>query len=212
MKKYILKYLVAFNVLAIAPNITIRGENQIEQKQIDFLNTVIKNTADFVDFSTNWTTEFFDTKNGQAFATFAKQLTEATAKFNSIVVEPVCDNLHRGSTNSHYQEALRIGKEIVCMLHNQASHIASILNKHLHSRSVVKVGWDLEEANKYIKTKMIHELETKFNQFASALRKVDSTVAAHAQAVGNAVIQARREQHEIHTAHKMRALHHRLKC
>src|SRR5258705_2816777 len=122
MKKYTLKYIVALSLLTVVPAAQVRAENHIEQEHVDFIHTLLKNTANFIEFSSAWTEDFFDTKNGQPFETFAKQMTEATAKFNAVVVKPLCENVNRGSKNSHYDEALRIGKEIVCMLYHQAHH------------------------------------------------------------------------------------------
>ena len=212
MKKYTLKCVVALSFLTLVPATQVIADNNVEKEHIDFIHDVLKNSTDFIEFSSAWTEDFFDTKNDQAFAKFAKDMTEATAKFHEAVVKPVCDTVTHGSKNTHYHEALRIGKEIVCMLYNQAHHIATILNKNIHSRSVIKVGMALDEASKYIKTKMIKELEEKFHRFETALKKVDPGIAAHVQSMGRTVIHARRYQKEMSTPHKMRALNHRLKC
>jgi hypothetical protein len=212
MKKYTLKYVVALSFLTFVPVSQLRTENQVEKEHVDFIHELLKNTADFIQFSSAWTEDFFDTKNAQTFATFAQQMTDATTKFNTIVIKPLNENINRLPKNSHYHEALRIGKEIVCTLYNQAHHISSILNKNLNSRSVIKVGMALDDASQYIKTKMIHELEEKFNRFENALKKVDPALAAHVRTMGRTVIEARKYQHDMTKIEKMRALGHRLKC
>ncbi len=218
MKKYTLKYVVALTVLTFVSGSSVRAQQEAvsqasaEKEHVEFIYTLIKNTADFIEFSSDWTEKFFDTKNRESFSTFAKQMADATAKFNTLAIKPLNENMDRVPKNSHYHEALRIGKEIACTLYNQAHHVCNIMNKHLNSRNVIKVGIALDETSKYIKTKMIHELEEKFNRFEKALKKVDPALATHAHNIGKNVIEARKYQHDMSTPHKMRGLHHRLKC
>lgn len=208
MKKYILKQMLTVTVLLTPAHLIIANP---EKDDIAFVQSVVEHTRDFVEFSTEWTHNFFDTRHRGSFAIFTKQLTDATAKFDQIVVQPLCSQVTR-LRNSPYHQALAIGQEIACMLHKQANHVCSILNKNLRNKNATFVGLALLETNKYTSKDMIHELERKFNKFVHALERVNPQLAAHAQVVGKNMVEARRQQHDMSMSEKQKALKHRLKC
>ncbi len=211
MKKFILKQILTVAFL-ISPAALMACTPDEQKAHSELIHHLIKNTADFAEFSIAWTTDFFDTNNHTPFASFTHQFTQATNKFNEIVIKPLTELAPHSLRHSPYHHALSIGKDIACTLHKQADHVCAILNKNLKNRNATFVGLALLETKKYTSSDMIKELEKKFDKFSQELRKVDPEIATYAHEIGRNLIQSRKFQHDMSMNEQRKALSHRVKC
>lgn len=177
-----------------------------------YVQTIVNHTTEFVEFSSQWTEEFFNRKNHQPFCSFIDSLKAATAQFKDKVVNKIPRDLGTTFNDTAHTKPLKLGHELALMICTQAEHVCKILDANRNSQSATFVGLALKKVEQYTSASMLKELESKFWQFTVSLKNANQELASQVCQLGKDVLAKRKAQYSMGLDKKFKGLAHRLKC
>jgi len=210
MNKFTLKpYFLAVTAATIVMSSAHAHAESMDIKK--YVHTCVDNVTQFINFSLDWTEEFFSKNSKKPYLKCIEELQHATRKFEEDA-QALKIGLQSFLQNTPYTHAMTVADDIVSGLLTQAKHVASILDKNRQTKNAFSVGLALKKTEQYTSIDAINLLQKKFIKFKDALVPVDVTLAQKINDNEQRIIARLKRQHKRGYAELISGLSHRIKC